>query len=71
VIQGSVEREVILIRDLMSDEEWDCFAPFVIVRSQHRGRRPHNFRLVSSSSLDNINNNHQNLKEFLYVFSSF
>jgi transposase len=46
VIQDSFLMEVILIRGLMSDEEWDCFAPFVIESGQHSGRSPRNHRLV-------------------------
>lgn len=46
MIQDSFLREVILIRGLMSDEEWDCFAPFVIESGRHSGRRPRNHRLV-------------------------
>ena len=35
-----------MIRDLMSDEEWAFFAPFVIERGPKRGRPPKNHRLV-------------------------
>ena len=35
-----------MIRGLMSDEEWECFAPFVIESGPRRGRRPQNHRLV-------------------------
>ena len=38
--------EVILIRGLMSDEEWSCLEPFVIERGARSGRRPRNHRLV-------------------------
>jgi transposase len=46
VIQDNFLREVILIRGLMSNEEWECFAPFVIEGGQHSGRRPRDHRLV-------------------------
>ena len=46
MIQDSFVLEAILIHGLMSDEEWDCFAPFVVGRGQHSGRRPRDHRLV-------------------------
>jgi transposase len=35
-----------LIRGLMSDEEWEFLAPFVIETGPRRGRRPRDHRLV-------------------------
>ena len=35
-----------MVRDLMSDAEWDFFEPFVIERGPRRGRRPSDHRLV-------------------------
>lgn len=46
VIQGRFRREAALIRDLMSDEEWAFFEPFVTARGPHSGRRPRDHRLV-------------------------
>ena len=39
-------REGILARNLMSDEEWAFFAPFVIETGPKRGRPPKDHRLV-------------------------
>jgi hypothetical protein len=38
--------EAILMRGVMSDEEWSCLEPFVIERGARSGRRPRNHRLV-------------------------
>jgi len=38
--------EAILMRGLMSDEQWSCLEPFVIERGARSGRRPRNHRLV-------------------------
>jgi transposase len=46
LIQGCFRKEASLIRGLMSDEEWACFAPFVTNRGAHSGRRPKDHRLV-------------------------
>jgi hypothetical protein len=44
VIQCRFRREAILIRGLMTDEEWAFFEPFVICRGAHSGRRPREAR---------------------------
>ena len=35
-----------MLRGLMSDDEWACFEPFVVVKGPRRGRRPWDHRLV-------------------------
>lgn len=39
-------RERSTVRNLMTDEEWGFFAPFVIETGPRRGRRPSDHRLV-------------------------
>ena len=46
MIQDSFCKEAVLIRGLMSDEEWAFFEPFVRVKGAHSGRCPKDHRLV-------------------------
>ena len=46
MIQRRFRRAAALIRDLMSDEEWAFFEPFVTRRGPHSGRRPQDHRRV-------------------------
>ena len=46
MIQGRFRKEAVVIRDLMGDEEWAFFEPFVTTRGAHSGRRPRDHRRV-------------------------
>jgi transposase len=46
VIQDCFQKEAVLIRGLMRDEEWDFFEPFVKCTGARPGRPPSNHRLV-------------------------
>ncbi|WP_454916395.1 IS5 family transposase [Xanthobacter sediminis] len=46
MIQGRFRREAALLLDLMSDEKWAFFEPFVTTRGPHSGRRPRDRRRV-------------------------